>query len=433
MKILLIQPPLVYAKFQTTTPPIGLGYLASYLEESGHTVKIIDSTILNYRLKDIKKEIQIFDPDVVGVTSMTRHIITALSIIKIAKEHNPNCITVLGGPHPTVRSRETLEESPLVDVIVRGEGEKTFTELLEKKNKEEWNNVKGISFRIGDEIIENEDREPIQDLDSIPFPAYHLLPMDKYKVKLFDAGVFGSRGQSYGVIFTSRGCPFNCIFCSSREIWGKKWRFRSPENVIEEIKLLRDKYGIKVIHFWDDTFTMDKKRAIRICELIKKENIDITWICETRVDLFNEEVAKAMKEAGCILVYFGLESGVQKTLDYLEKGFKLETAEKAVNIAKKAGINVAGFFMLGIPGETKEDINKTIDFASKLDLKSVEFNLYIPFPGTKVFEMAEKNNLLLTKDWSKYEPSNPVMKLPGFTRGELKRLKRKAYYRYSLS
>lgn len=435
MKVLLIQPTsksvnIISKIFQ----PLCLGYLASYLEERSHKVKIIDSIILGYDLTDIKKEIEQFDPDVVGVTSVTENIFDALSIIKITKEINPNCLTVIGGPHSTALPRETLEICSELDVIVRGEGEITFSELLEKKKKEDFVNVKGISFRLNDRIIENEDRKIIEDLDSLPLPAYHLLSMDKYKItkkhrvidRLLETGLLGGYEESYSTISTCRGCPFDCNFCASCKLWGKKWRGRSPESVVQELKILRYKYGKKLIDFMDDTFSFDKKRTLKICQLIREEGIDISWECSTRVDLFNKEIANAFKKSGCSLIYFGMESGVQKTLDFLNKGFKVEDSIRAVKIAKEAGIDVTGAFIIGgIPGETKETINQTIAFAKKLNI-SYSFTTLVPFPGTKIYEYAIENNLLLTRDWSKYKISHSVLKTPGFSPEELRRIMIKA-------
>lgn len=419
MKILLIQPP--FEGVRTVGPPIGLGNLASCLETRGHKIKIIDSVILGYKLEDIHREIKKTDPDVVGVTSTTRHIYDAISIVKLAKEYNPNCLTVLGGPHPTVMAKELLEENNHVDVVVRGEGEITFTELL-SKNRQGWKEVKGITFRSNGKIIHNDDRPFIEDLDSLPFPAYHLLPMNKYKVmmELSDIDAFGKPRQQYGAISTCRGCPYDCVFCSSKTLWGRRWRARSPENIVEELRLLREKYNMRIIDFMDDTFTIKKERTKAICRKIKEEKLDISWICSSRVDLFNREIANVLKQAGCKIVFFGLESGVQKTLDFLCKGFTIEQSKKAVQIAKDIGLGVTSGFIIGVPGETKEMINKTITYAKNLNLTTAAFSVLTPFPGTQIYKYAVENDLLITKDWSRYTPSNPVMKIFGLTPKQVK-------------
>jgi len=427
MKVLLTEPPVPVS--QTPSPPLGLGYLASHLENKGHEVKLIDPVVLKYKTKHLTKEIKRFNPDVLGLSAMTPHIYDALSIIEYAKINNPNCLTVLGGPHPTLLAKDTLKESKYLDLIVRGEGEITLAELLDKKNREEWKDIKGISWQNNGKVYETENREMIKNLDELIYPAYHLLPMDKYKVKYFDADLFEKRGQQYGTMFTSRGCPSDCAFCASCRIWGRTWRSRTPEKVVDELKLLVEKYNKRVIKFIDDTFTLNINRAKEICNLIKKEKLDISLICITRVDTFNKEIADALKKAGCFLVFFGIESGVQKTLDYLNKGFKLRQAEKAVNIAQEAGFQVISGFIIGVPGETKEDINTTIKFAKKLKLRSAKFFILTPYPGTKVYEMTDKENMILTKDWSEYTLHTSIIDLPDITRKELLSLKRKAHFK----
>jgi anaerobic magnesium-protoporphyrin IX monomethyl ester cyclase len=427
MKVILTNS---YARIRgTIAQPLSLAYLAASAEKFGHKIKIIDALVMNYSFDDIKKEIKHFDPDVIGATSWTENIYDILKIIKIAKEINPNCMTVLGGPHPTAMAKETLETSPYVDVIVRGEGEKTFVKLLEKKEK--LSTVEGISFRSNGRIIENKDGKLIEDMDSLPFPAYHLLPMEKYviKYKLFDYERVGNLGDRYCIISTCRGCPYNCIFCGSRALWGKNWRVRSPENVIEEIKILNQKYKVKVLDFMDDTSTIDKKRMLKICELIKKEKIDILWTAgTTRVDLFDKEIARSFKDAGCKIVRIAPESGNQKSLDFLQKGFTIEDVKRAAKIAKDAGLATDGNYIIGIPGENRKAINQTILFAKKLDLTRTTFSILAPFPGTKLYEIAKQKNLLLTEDWSRYSPIKSVLSLNDFSAKELEKLLIKATF-----
>ena len=429
MRIILLQPPQKTKKING--PPLGLAYVAACLEKNGHKVRIIDTAALGYKLSDIKKEITKFNPEIIGISSTTKDIYKVFSIFKMSKENNPNCINVLGGPHSTIRSIETLNECNDIDIIVRGEGEETFVELLEKKDQLE--KVKGITYRINKKIKKNPDRSFISNLDKLPFPAYHLLPMKKYKIKfnLFEYTSIRALGAGFGAISTCRGCIYDCAFCSSKSLWGQKWRARSPENVIEELSILRDKYNIRIIDFVDDTFTINKKRTEKICNLIKKEDIDISWICPTRADLFTKEISQTLKKGKCSSIFFGLESGEQKTLDFLNKGITIEQARQAVKNAKQSGFKIFSGFIIGVPGETKQSCNKTILFAKKLKLDVASFSLLIPFPGTKIFEIAEKNNLLLSEDWSKYTGSYPLLKLKKINSNELKNLLFKAYLTFN--
>jgi anaerobic magnesium-protoporphyrin IX monomethyl ester cyclase len=432
MRVLLVQ--CLPIKKYPRMPPLGLGYIATCLEKAGHKVKIIFSS-------ELKNEIKSFNPEVLGISSITQFINDALNIVELVKEHNPNCLTVLGGAHPTVMAKEILQFSPFVDVIVRGEGEITFVDLLEKfekKGKSGFYKVNGITFRKDGRIFETNDRALIEELDSIPFPAFHLLSIDKYikNDSKKDTGLFKVHNQDSWIISTCRGCPYNCIFCSSRAFWGLKWRSRSPENIVEELKILRYKYGIKSIEFIDDTFTLDKKRVIKFSNLIKKEKIDISSAgCATRVNFFDKEIADALKKAGYTTIGFGIESGVQKTINFLKKDFTIDEVKHAVKIAKTYDFEIAGNFIIGIPGETKKDILQTIKFAKKLALDRTAFLLLVPFPGTEIYDTAKKNDWLLTNDFSQYYTYNPVMNVPGFTNRELKGYLYFAnlYYHFSFS
>jgi len=430
MKVMLIFPPSKFVlkdKLGITSVPLGLAYLASFIEKDGHKVKIIDSNTLGYRIKDIKEEIEKFNPHLVGVTATTSCIYDAYEVAKIIKEVDPGIKVVIGGPHVTFIAKETLKECPFIDVVVRGEGEETFRELVnffESSSEDTWSleEVKGITFRKDNKIIETDSRSLIKNLDSIPFPAYHLLPMEKYSLE----------GKRFATIITSRGCPFSCIFCSSSRLFGKTWRARSPENVIEEIKLLKNKYGVREIEFLDDTFTLNKKRAEKICELLIKEKLDISWSCSSRVDTIDESLIEKLKKAGCHTIYVGVESGSQKILNIIDKGITLPQIEKTINLIKKVNINSFGSFILGIPGETVKTIKKTINFAKKLNPSFVQFSICTPYPGTKLFEMAKEKGWLLTKDWSKYTILDQVMKIPGMVTTNLNRWLLRAYLSFYL-
>lgn len=419
-KAMLILPPsksAIKSVFGATGPPLGLGYLASALERNGHEVRVADSLAMDYDLADVKKAVKRFDPELVGITAATPAIYDAYEVARVVKEVNPDCRTVLGGPHATFMARETLEECPQLDVVVKREGEQTIAELASGRNLRA---IKGIAFRGKSKARENEKRGFVENLDEIPFPAYHLLPMKKYEMG----------NIKFAAMVTSRGCPFQCVFCSSSKLCGKIWRGRSPKNVLEEIKLLREKYGVKEIEFLDDTFTLNKKRTKAICDLIRKEKIDISWSCSSRVDTINEELARELKEAGCHSIYLGIESGSQRSLNFLKKGISPEQAKKAVAVLKKLKLNTVSTFIVGIPGETVKAIEKTIKFAKKLAPTFAQFTMLTPYPGTEIYEFARRNNLLLTTDWSKYTTLDPVMKLPRLTAQKLKGLLNKAYMNF---
>jgi len=426
MKTLFILPPSKFAIKDTVGipgMPLGLAYLASVLDEEGHEVKIIDAPTLNYDWGNLRKEIRGFKPDIVGITSTTSTIYDAYKVAKLVKEYNSRIKVVIGGPHVSFTPEETLKECSSIDIVVRGEGEEAMKELA---NSFEMGlpleEIRGITFRDDEKILQTENRPFIENLDELPFPAYSLLPMDKYK-----AGK-----KQFANIITSRGCPFSCIFCSSSQLCGKRWRARSPENVIEELEMLEEEYNIQEVEVLDDTFTLNNKRAEKICDLIIKKGLDISWSASSRVNTITQQLAYKMRSAGCHILYFGIESGSQKILNIIQKGITLSQSEKAVQITKRAGINTLGTFIIGIPGETKETIKKTIKFVKKLNPSLAQFTICTPYPGTKLFKIAKEKHLLLTKDWSKYTILHPVMKTPGIMSKKLRRWLIRVYLSFYL-
>jgi anaerobic magnesium-protoporphyrin IX monomethyl ester cyclase len=425
MKICLISPPYnsaVKSVVGVSSPPLGLAYIASVLRQS-HEVKIIDSNILNYTIGDVEEELRSFNPDVVGITSVTPSIYEAYKVAETAKKVREDCKVVLGGPHATFMPRQTMEECEYIDIIVRGEGEETTSELIENIEKgAPLNEVKGITFREKNKIIDTEPRPFIKNIDDIPFPSRDLLPMQLYKFN----------GVKYTTMLTSRGCPFKCSFCSSSRLFGGYWRGRSPENVLEEMKIVYEEYGIRNIEFMDDTFTLNQERAEKICDEIIKQGWDISWGASSRVDTLSKKLVEKMKKAGCWIIFLGIESGSQKILDAIGKRITLEQVKKAVKILKDAGIQVLGSFIIGFVQDTKETIKETIKFAKSLNLNYAEFSILTPYPGTPIFDYAKKHGVLLTEDWSKYTAIEPIVKIEGVSEKEIKALFQKAYITFYL-
>jgi radical SAM superfamily enzyme YgiQ (UPF0313 family) len=425
MKICLISPPYnsaVKSVVGVSSPPLGLAYIASVLRQN-HEVKIIDSNVLNYTISDVERELRSFNPDVVGITSVTPSIYEAYKVAETAKKVREDCIVVLGGPHATFMPRQTMEECKYIDIIVKGEGEETTRELIENVEKgAPLNEVKGITFREKNEIIDTDPRPFIKNIDDIPFPSRDLLPMHLYKFN----------GVKYTTMLTSRGCPFKCSFCSSSRLFGGYWRGRSPENVLEEMKIVYEEYGIRNIEFIDDTFTLNQERAEKICDEIIKQGWDISWGASSRVDTLSKKLAEKMKKAGCWIIYLGIESGSQKILDAIGKRITLEQVEKAVKILKDAGIKVLGSFIIGFLQDTKETIKETIKFAKSLNLDYAQFSILTPYPGTPIFDYAKKHGMLLTEDWSKYTATEPIVKIEGVSEKEIKALFQKAYITFYL-
>ncbi|MEM1587253.1 MAG: radical SAM protein [Candidatus Bathyarchaeia archaeon] len=430
MKVILINPPSQNAELLSIgikAPPLGLAYLASVLERCRYEVKIIDAPALGLSVPQIMGTLSKEQPEIIGITASTPMIFDAYRVARAAKEVCPNSTVVLGGPHPTFLPIETLQECSAADIVCIGEGEETIVEIAEAlRRRTNLSNVRGIAFRTTDgRIVKTEPRPLIKDLDSLPFPAWHLLPMDKYTVL--------GRKAIVCHIMSSRGCPFHCIFCSSSRVFGKKYRARSAKNVVDEIEFLVSKYNPENIEFSDDEFTLNQKRVMEICDEIKKRKIDITWACGSRVDTVSRDLLRKMKEAGCSFLYYGVESASQRILNFIKKGITLEQIKRAIMFTKEAGIKMMGSFIVGFPDETREEIKSTLSFPKKLKIDYVQFTIATPYPGTELYEMVKRDGLLLTEDWSQYTTLRPVIALKNISVRELQNLIKRAYISFYLS
>ncbi|AUB61405.1 B12-binding domain-containing radical SAM protein [Methanobacterium subterraneum] len=378
-------------------PPLNLMYLAAALENASITVKIIDDDLYQAGFDKITNLASKIDPKVVGITATTATIKNALEYIKNIKKALPNTLTVIGGPHPTFMPYETLKSEKTLDAVVIGEGEETIVDIADNARKN-LSGIKGISYRNDDKIRKTPSRPLIKDLDSLPFPARHLVPFKSYELS----------SQAGGMI-TSRGCVFSCNYCSSSLIMGKKFRTRSPENVVDELEELSYKYGLKEVAFLDDIFMLNKKRAGMIADEIKCRDIDVSFIASSRVNNVDKRLLESLKDSGMSTLYCGVESGSQRVLDLMGKGITLKQAENAFKIAKNVGIDVVGSFILGYPGETVEEMNQTIDFSIKLDPDYCQYSILTPFPGTPIYYELKHKGLLDTENWDRYTVINSVI------------------------
>lgn len=408
-------------------PPLNLMYLGGALEDASLSVKIIDDDLMQLGYEKVSQLASKFDPCIVAITAATSTIKTALKYVKSIKEILPDSLTVIGGPHTTFTPMETLKTCSFLDVVVIGEGEKTMVELTKNflnGRDEKFEEVKGIAYRDrkNGNIKLNSPQPLIKDLDSIPFPAWHLVPFESYNT---------TKKQS-GDMITSRGCVSSCSYCSSSLIMGKKFRYRSPENVTDEIEELIENYKIKDIAFIDDTFMLHKKRANDIADEIKSRGLDISFVASSRVDMVDKNLLEKLKSAGLSNLYYGVESGSQRVLDLMKKGITLKQAENAVKTAKDAGLGVLTSFILGFPGETREEINKTIDFSIKLNADYSQFSILTPFPGTPIYYELKEKELIDTENWDKYTVLDSVIKYEklGLTKKMVERKLAKAYIKF---
>lgn len=417
-KILLITPPCInlYKKTKNAAPiypPLGLLYIASLLEKNNIEVKLIDSFSSNLNFEKIEKEIREYKPEITGITSTTSTFREVVFLASLIKKNFPDVKIVVGGPHVTPISGEILRENENIDIVVKGEGEFTFLNIVKDIPLDK---IKGISFRRGNNILDNGVSERIEDLDSLPFPARHLLNIRNYKV----SAKFPSL-KPFTTIITSRGCPYKCSFCATSVIFPDKIRKRSAENVILEIEDVVCKFKVREIAFVDDIFTVDYKRVVKICDALKKMNL--IWICNSSVNTVNEDILKIMAESGCKAIEFGIESGSERILKTIEKKITLKESISVIKLAKKYKILVSTTFIIGHLKEDRDFLKETLEFIKQIDSDILHLSLLTPYPGTEVYEIAKRENRLRINFAEYVSPKydTPVIKLDSITPEELKK------------
>ena len=437
MRVLLVNPPYTtedrYGKelgrFGPLNEPLGLAYLAASLGQGGHEVSISDAPALGLASMGICRLVEEKTYDLIGVTMLTPMYNRSVEVVKALKHAFPEITMVVGGPHPTILPRETLIENKEIDFAVIGEGELIFLDLVNTlENGSNTDDIPGIAYRKDNTVIVNQPPGMITNLDDLPIPARHLLPMHAYHMTK-------SRSQS-GHSFTvsvARGCPFNCGFCC--RIFGRKVRHHSIERIIEEIGILVSDYGAREINLEADTITINRHFINSLCNGIIHSGLSkkITWTCESRIDTVNEGILRKMKEAGCWQISYGVETGSQRLLNLIHKDISLEQIEKTFAITQRIGISIRAFFMLGIPTETRQESLKTISFAKKLGARWSQFTVFTPFPGTELSDLALKEGGLMSQSWADYKTHG------GWTEGslayvpkgrsveEMKKLQKQAY------
>ncbi|MFX0204743.1 MAG: B12-binding domain-containing radical SAM protein [Candidatus Hodarchaeota archaeon] len=436
MKILFVVPPgSDITKYKTssflnfTAPPLGLAYIAAVLEENGYSqVRILDCKALGMDFETYRRYLKQWSPNFVGIQVLTPALYESLTTARIAKEAGVP-IVALGGYHPTCMPDECFGTgSNNINLIFRGEAEYTTLEYLNSiENNKDWKNVQGISFRDEKDptrIIHNPAAPFINDVEQLPLPARHLLPLDKYRL-------FGSSFPATTMI-TSRGCPFKCDFCSVSAFYDAKWRPRSPESIANEVEVIRNELNLKAVAFVDDLFFVSNRRVREICKNLAKID-DIYWGATTRADKGDLQHLTMMRRAGCRLVFVGVESGEQSILDNIHKRTTTAQIEQYIKNVKKARMDSLASVSFGFPGETKESVIRTTNWVIEaLDPSLVIFTVATPYPGTPFYHKALTEGTIKEHDYSKYNLFNPIMETSGLSREELKELIKWAYRKFYL-
>ena len=424
MKITLVNPP--YPPSVHSHPPfipLGIVYLGAVSEKAGHQVTVIDCQAEKLTPEDFRSCLAQTPSDVVGITATTLLYKSAMQLITISKEVQPTAVTVLGGSHGTFWDENALKEYPSLDLVVRREGEQTFIELLSKlESNSSLASVLGITYRSGDKIVRNADRPFIMDLDAIPFPAIHLLPLKNLK----------HNGKIIFPLVSSRGCVYWCDFCSTVRMFGRGYRMRSAKNVVDEMQLIHDTYGVDQVTFYDDAFSVDRNRVMKICEELRTRKLHLKWDCGTRVDMVDRELMTAMRDAGCFAVWLGVEAGTEAILSVMNKKIKLDQTRQAYKIAHDIGLMTIANVVLGFPGETEQTAKETIRFVKELKPEDVGFYIATPYPGTPMYELVKKNGWLRVTDFDKYDTATPTFETPQISMQKLVELRAKAYQDFYL-
>ena len=406
-----------------SSPPLNLGYLAAYVRSQNphYTLSILDAEALQLTYEEIAQHIRRIRPDVVGMTANTPAFHHVVTISELCKSLDKTIRIVVGGPHPSGLPEETVTIAA-IDYVVVGEGEKTFEELLRVIETDgDLDSVDGILYKNNGRIVRNQSRLLIEDLDSLPFPARDLMPHHLYtpaptkRVSNFHATS----------ICSARGCPFSCTFCGANLIWGKKYRYRSPSNVIAEIEQCME-MDIREFNFTDELFTANRERLRQLCEEIIRKDLHIAFTCMSRVgDFVDDEILLLMKQAGCKQISFGIESGSQDVLDLMNKKITLNAARNSIKHVKKTGIKTHASYMIGNIGDTRETIQATIEFAKELDTDIAAFFVTSPLPGTALWHQAKSQGYVRQDfEWIDFSPlskaSSPVLNLPSLSSQEIK-------------
>jgi anaerobic magnesium-protoporphyrin IX monomethyl ester cyclase len=371
-------------------PPLGLSFVAAALENAGFEVQVLDNYMLKKPIVEVQEIILKLKPQIVGITCGSATFRRVVETSKAIKEVYPTCKIVVGGWHASYEP-DSILELPDVDYVVVGEGEHAMVQLansLIRGRGEAVPFIAGVGYKKPDTTIIKNPPDFIKNLDDVPYPARHLLPME-----LYDRTIEFLSVKPADTMSIVRGCPFNCAFCETKKLWGNQCRTFSAKRVVDEIEHLQAKWGTRGVYFINDNFTIKKQVTMEICDLIKQRKINLRWACDTRPDLINLDLLQKMHDAGCETIWFGVESGSPRVLEHLNKKITKEQVTEAVKMCRKAGIYVACSFIMGLPGETVADMEESLKFALELDPDWCRFNIYVAYPDSVLYEEVKNKHL----------------------------------------
>lgn len=367
--------------------PLGLAYLAAALDAAGIGVTVVDAWAEGLTLEALAEKVARRPPDFTAVTMTSPAYASAMRTIDRIRSCSTAPI-IVGGPHPSALPEQCLQDNPNIDFVVIGEGEATLLELVTAlAGGEDLKSIRGIAYRHQGKMLRTGPRERVENLDRLPFPAYHLFPLNRYRTH----PPYGKKNP-YLTLVTSRGCPYRCAYCA-KSVFGPAFRAMSPARVVAQIRHMIDAYHVKEIHFYDDDFTLDMKRAEQICDLLMRAGVDISWSCTTRVDLVDENLLRKMKASGCWLISYGVESADPDILKNIRKGYTLDKVLGAFDLTRRMGIRTVAYLMAGLPGETPATLKQTIRFSKKLDPDFVSWGITALYPGSSLYEEASRGKL----------------------------------------
>ncbi len=430
MKCMLINPSnsTVYGvKMALPYPPLGMLYVAGTVEKE-HDVCVYDYDVDIGDDKKLREVIEREKPDIVGITANTATFVSAKSIAKIVKDVDKDIKVFIGGIHATMCPDECIKVN-YFDFILKGEAEYTALNLINHLKDNKFDEINGLWYKINGEVIRNKDVDYIEDLDSLPFPARHLI---KNPLAYLPSS---ARRLPVTIMMTSRGCPARCTFCCTKHLLGFKFRFMSAERVVEEVRHCVENYGVKEIHLADDVFTFKKDRVFKIRDLMKESGLDVDFLLfnGVRADQVDIPILKALKDLGVYQLGFGCESGNQQILNNIKKGEKLETIRHAYKMTKEVGLETWAFFILGLPGETEETIKDTIKFAKEIDADYPKFHILKPYPNSDVWKELMEKNLIHDFDYENYGiHTQPVHHLPDLNADDIVKWQKRAYRSFYL-